>query len=530
MGIWNNIGGIIDSLVDPDEEARKKAAFQSQNGQLNPGDAATPAPTSTVEPDTQTAMANSIGPSAGLRRMFALAPGSGVTQPDEQPANGTGTPPYQPPGGPDRFKGELPDTPIRTAPDSGRGDAPADGGAAGLTMAPVRQPSRVESDAADIQDARDIPADIDKARKKGWLKRFGSGALNSWRNFDPRTGGGLIGMTADILDKGITDAVSPKSYAEEVKQRGLQKQWNNLAQDSALSSAKEKEQYDQWKTQTEMQDAIGKNTANLLKVPEFQQKAQNEAATLQLHQWENLKHYKHGENAALDAKFDKVGGFPDKEPADKWQRHQDQNGDISLFNPETGETRPMGNHAKAEKLTEKEISDEDMGLSSDKVISDRATASVGKEPSGKRLKPEAEEALKNMTGVTQEDGTKTYPYRNEDGSVNTQAYWEDVMNGSAQVKPSEVYEGDVSDYSQKLAAARLKYRNAEKERRTYVNDFRNALITHQPGPNAKAVPLKTIKEDFKKILDNPKYKTAKERKAAVDQWHRLVLPNIKVGD
>jgi len=248
MGIWNNIGGLIDSLVDPDEEARKRAAFLSPNGQ-NPGEAA--APQSTVEPDTQTATSNAMAPSSGARRMFALQPGSGVQQPDT--GGNPATPPYPMP---DAWKAGLSAQPAMLPPDQRAAADPNDVGlqrpdngtssrpriVSGIDAAPPKtaQPmSAVQRDAAAIQAAKNTNPDVDAARKKGWLKRFGSGALNSWRNFDGR--GGLIGLGADVLDKGITDAVSPKSYAEEVKQRGLQKQWNNLAQDQALGEAQRKD-------------------------------------------------------------------------------------------------------------------------------------------------------------------------------------------------------------------------------------------------------------------------------------------------
>jgi hypothetical protein len=207
-----------------------------------------------------------------------------------------------------------------------------------------------------------------------------------------------------------------------------------------------------------------------------------------------------------------------KQKDDKWQVVKFENGDAKLFNPTTKEFKDIGNFAKPPTVSAKELPDELFGLKSDKQISDEASARVGKLPEGRRLRPEALQALGNI-----KDAEGKASYQNPDGSFNEQKYWADFSDGLTYVSPSQIYENLPSNYEQRLAGERNKLRDQQKDRQTEVAKFRTAISNYTPKSDAQPQPLTKVVDLFNGILALP----PKIRQEKLKIFHAN-LPNIRI--
>ncbi len=137
-------------------------------------------------------------------------------------------------------------------------------------LAPAAAPAPLTGSAAiakEYSDAANTPADIATAKKKGWWRRLGTGAKDAYLDFKPGSqSGGLGGLISSVLEGGISEAASPKIYAEDQKNRGLSKIWNRYGQQSALEESQIKQQGELDKQKADRQKAAREAADPLYKV------------------------------------------------------------------------------------------------------------------------------------------------------------------------------------------------------------------------------------------------------------------------
>lgn len=230
--------------------------------------------------------------------------------------------------------------------------------------------------------------------------------------------------------------------------------------------------------------------------------------------WEKLPSYKHGDDPNLDKRFDKVGGLPDRTPNEVWQRHQDQNGDVVLFNPKTGEEKPVGNHAKPIEFTEKDLPDEVFGLKSDKDLENAATAVVAKGMPATTFKPEVVASLPASV-------------KNPDGSFNLEKFIAEKSKPISHLEGVELSQlmDKLPDNSQQQVAAQVeKLKKQQDALRREVPIFRGALSGNHPVTDATPVPRSKVIGLFQQIMAIP---NAKERAKKLETFYAN-LSNIRV--
>lgn len=202
----------------------------------------------------------------------------------------------------------------------------------------------------------------------------------------------------------------------------------------------------------------------------------------------------------------------DKQRGQKYSTQIAPDGRVVITNTSTGDYR-VGNEnlSKPVQITDKDLPDAMFGLYDDKEIGDKALASVGKLPEGRKVRADVAAKLPAK-------------YRNQDGSFNEDQYWKDRANDEVSISPSELYENVPSDYEQRVAGERTKLRDSQKATRAEVAKFRAALGNSRPNANAKGKPLTTVVEVFNAILSLP----PKERSTKLKEFYEQYIPNIRI--
>lgn len=521
---WKTLAGAAESIFDPDFQQKAKAAAFDPTAPMN---VASPAPAATPSFNDVNAMANATPSTPGLRKLFSLN-GSPSPSPTDVPPDGQydeRDPAYQADTPPSRFaQAAALQPPPDPSTGSGR-EMPADTPPVAQPAPTARPMSQTDTDVQALRDAQSTEKDdvvhaTDRAKKRNMFSRFVRAAGNNLRN-------GGDWYTAAV--EGVAEAASPAERAKRLQQQKMQKMFGKVAQDSQIDAIQQKGQQDIYKTQGELAKAQGEQIKNALELPEFQRKTlegNRKFVFDSIYGQQDEFDPTDPANAEHVAEL-KAAGIPvvHKKKGEKFQHVVLPNGDLKLFNPTTGEFKDAGNYAKPEKVTANELPDTLFGLPDEKEIADRAAASIGAVKADRTMRPEAQAALLKATRKDAKDNV-TYPYRNDDGSVNEQAYWDDMVSGDAMLKPGDVYQNNPSNAAQQVATARNQLRATYKARRAEVDEFRTAISNHTPGPDAKAVPITTITRDFNQILN---IKDAAKRKAAIKAYYSDILPHIKVG-
>lgn len=302
----------------------------------------------------------------------------------------------------------------------------------------------------------------------------------------------------------------------------VNKGWNEQRRAMAeLPLAQQRLEYETQQTQRQKQV---KNTQNQIDNRNIQTQLDMNEATRKriaadqepfLKQWQDLEEFdpqdpKYREFAMAAAKKGVV--LIPKVRGQKYSAQVAPDGRIVITNTSTGDYK-IGNEnlSRPVQITDKDLPDTMFGLYDDKEISDRATASVGKLPEGRKVRPDVAAKLPPK-------------YRNQDGSFNEDQYWKDRANDEVSISPSELYENVPSDYEQRVAGERTKLRDSQKALRTEVSKFRAALGNHRPSPNAKPKPLTKVAETFNAIMALP----PKERSAKLTEFYEKYIPNIRI--
>lgn len=534
--MWNRldkIGQAVAAVLSPDEDEERRRRMDPASLIQQQGGGSTA---------VDNAMPNTPAANPSLRRMASPAGGYGGNAPmagqiKAPPSSDIGPGAVMAPAEDPQSSGNNPNyTPAEIIGGAGEDRNDQSNGkwqpVQPATMAAAAPLTRYEKDQQALNHALDnrdteVSDKTTRAKQRSGFSRFWRGLGHAWETWDGK--GGLGGLVGDMLEGGFGEGTSPKKRAERQVNENLGKMWNRVGQDAALDEMGQKRQQSAYKTAEGEAELQGKILDTGLKVPKFQQdQLENEQKVLIKTAYDVSDEFDPSapENAGIVARM-KAAGVPvvHKKKGEKYQHVVLPNGDLKIFDPSTGKTVDAGNYAKPPSISKTDLPDTLFGLSDDKEIADQAASSVKNVKADRSLRPEAAAALINATN-TDEAGNVTHPYQNEDGSVNEQKYWDDMVNGDAMLKPGDVYQNDVSGYAQKLASARTQLRSGQKSRRVEADRFRTAITNHTPSANAQSVPITTVVKDFNRVLD---IKDPKKRKMAIDAYYTHILPNIKVG-
>jgi hypothetical protein len=341
--------------------------------------------------------------------------------------------------------------------------------------------------------------------------RLFRGLGRGWKNWDQKDG--LFGLF-NMIGEGVESAAS-NQHDIEAQRRGKEAplfRRLGLQQQQEEFDAKRGTQYAQ--TDNLNNQIQNRNAQTMLDISKEQYSRMDKASQRALDKYKAVTRYHRGDDPALDEELSRGGTFPDKEPDDQLQFQIGPDGRPIVFNKKTGEYKVgSDNFSKGPTITDKDLPDELFGLPSDKEISDRAQASVGKLPEGRRVRPDVAAKLPEK-------------YRNSDGSLNEALYWKDKSNGEVDVSPSDLYENLPSDYEQRLAGARNSLRDSQKDLRMEVAKFRTAVSNNRPAADAASVPLTRLVEDYKKLLT---IKDPKDRQKQLERYYTEVLPHVRIG-
>lgn len=194
-------------------------------------------------------------------------------------------------------------------------------------------------------------------------------------------------------------------------------------------------------------------------------------------------------------------------------------GRLITGNTRTGESKIGGDtFVRPVKLTSKDITDLFTDLPSDSEMTIRAQANVGELPTGRKVR---ENVLVNLPAQ----------FKNPDGTLNEVAYWQAASEGAPRVdedgikrgtgiSPNELYENLPSDYTQRLARAKLGIANQFKTKRAEVARLGRAVEGQQPlKTGGQKVSARQIQDRFNAILN---IKDAKKRGQQLNDLYRSI--------
>lgn len=385
----------------------------------------------------------------------------------------------------------------------------------------TREPTRIQQLTDEFEEEKALPADINRSRKKKtFWNRLGGGMWNAYKDWDPSKTGWAGGF--DVLTGGLERAFDPKADAEASKDRKLKKIWNDLNQEGQVQGVQQKQDEGVAKINKYYSDiAVDQTNAktNATKVTNDAQKAERDLLLKTVYEVPEEFDPAAPENAALVSRM-RAAGVPvlHKKKGKKFQTVTTPNGDLKVFDPDTGKVVDVGNYAKPPTVNASELKDSMFpGLKSKADIDAAVEAEVGPLPEGRRFKPEF---AANLPAA----------YKNADGSVNEQQLWADYYGapeGARPPDPSRYYENLPSDYAQRKAKAMKRALDANRPIQEAADTFRLALANHTPKSNAVAVPITRIVSDFGTIL---KIKDPKKRSEALKRYYAEILPHIRVGE
>lgn len=217
MGIWNAIAP--EHGIDI-EELRRMGLLSSEGS----------------NPAIDNAIPNTPAANPSLRRM--VSEGSLAAAADDGTIRGTVHDP--------RY--ELPDGGFDSTPVASREGRNVDftGPDQGLTPPGYefgeQRPTGSRASLEQLNMNRDMPANVEKEKRRGKLSRLWRGMGDAWDNWSGK--GGLGGLLGEMLDQGISEARSPQKRAERVKKQGLEKFWNRYTEDLGIETAEQKRQLD----------------------------------------------------------------------------------------------------------------------------------------------------------------------------------------------------------------------------------------------------------------------------------------------
>jgi hypothetical protein len=339
--------------------------------------------------------------------------------------------------------------------------------------------------------------------------RLFRGLGRGYKNWDQKDG--LFGLF-NMIGEGVESAASDQHDIEAQRRNKETPLFRRLGLQQQQEAFDNKQQTEQMQAANYGNQIQNRNAQTMLDISKEQYSRMDKASQRALDKYKAMPRYHRGDNPALDEELSRGGTFVDKEPDDQLTFQIGPDGRPIVFNKKTGDYRVGNdNFSKGPTITDKDLPDELFGLPSDKEISDRAQASVGKLPEGRRLRP----------GVVLPD-----KYKNADGSFNEAQYWKDKANGDVDINPSDLYENLPSDYEQRLAGARNTLRDSQKDLREEVAKFRTAVSNNRPAADAASVPLTKLVDDFKSILA---IKDPKTRAAQLQKYYTEILPHVRIG-
>ena len=357
----------------------------------------------------------------------------------------------------------------------------------------------------------DLEKNYQDPHKHSLLGRLFGGLGKAWQQWDGQ--GGIVGLAETMLAGGIGSAKDPKNYAELEKRGEQQKLFRTLGIQQQRESYVNKEAKTQSEAANQYNQIGNRNATTMLNISKADHDRFDDAQKNLIAIWKESPTYKRGQDKALDAKIDAAKlVLPDKQANGRYTGSYAPDGTYRVLNTQTGESQDQGNYAKPTSISEKDLPDELFGLASDKDIGDRAAAAVGKLPEGRELSPDAASKLPEFAAP--------------DGTFDEAKYWKAVADRDTDIKPSDIYNKLPDNYEQKVAGQRIALRDQQKDLRTHVAEFRSAMQTYKPLPDAVTLPLPKVVDGFKQILQ---IKDPKKRAAALKSYYSEILPHIKVG-
>jgi hypothetical protein len=248
----------------------------------------------------------------------------------------------------------------------------------------------------------DLEQNYQDPHKHSLLGRLFKGLGKAWQQWDGQ--GGLVGLATTMLSGGIGSAVDPKNYAELEKRGEEQKLFRTLGIQQQREKWQADQNYNNSRAMNEYNQMTNRNVQTQLNISKFDRDKLNDAQKNMIDIWKASPSYKKGQDKGLDDRIAKAGLYlPDKEPNGRYVGSYAPDGTYRVLNTTTGESKDQGNYAKPTQLSEKELPDEMFGLMSDKEITDRAQAAVGKLPDDRKLKTDVTTRLPQFAAP---DGTK----------------------------------------------------------------------------------------------------------------------------
>lgn len=384
-----------------------------------------------------------------------------------------------------------------------------DAASGGLSTGNVEQPQlsaseRTQQRISNLDDPN-APPDRELKHEGSGFKRFFKGLFRGWQNWNGE--GGLLGGLAAAASSGVSAASSADRDLNQQKTSIKNKLFRERAYQMKEEDFANKQNTEQAKAANDINQIQNRNLNTQLSILDKDQDLL----------WKTA--YGRGDadfdpkdpaNADLVARM-RAKGVPvvTKRKGQKFQAVTGQNGEILAFDPETGKAESLGNYAKTAPLTDKDLPDSLVGLMTDDELSDKAKASVGKLPEGRRVRSDIAAKLPEKyktNGVFDED-----------------KYWKARSTGDVEVAPGDLYENLPSDYDQRLAKFRDGARGSQKELREQWTRFKTGISNNRPDADAVPATILEVVDLFKKVMALP----PKERAAGFSNLYAK-LPKMKL--